>query len=63
MARGRPDDVSGMAEPIGERATSFAASRRGLCVFEHVYLASVASDLGGVSVADLAYQDYVRVLT
>src|SRR2546426_535195 len=28
----------------------FAASRRGLCVFEHVYLASVASDLGGVSV-------------
>jgi len=28
----------------------FAADRRGLCVFEHVYLASVASDLGGVSV-------------
>src|SRR5882762_8287909 len=28
----------------------FAASRRGLCVFEHVYLASVASDLEGVSV-------------
>src|SRR2546425_3839982 len=28
----------------------FAAARRGLCVFEHVYLASVASDLGGVSV-------------
>src|SRR5438046_69054 len=28
----------------------FAAGRRGLCVFEHVYLASVASDLEGVSV-------------
>ena len=28
----------------------FAADRRGLCVFEHVYLASVASDLEGVSV-------------
>src|SRR6059058_990220 len=28
----------------------FAADRRGMCVFEHVYLASVASDLGGVSV-------------
>src|SRR5207247_2143298 len=28
----------------------FAANRRGLCVFEHVYLASVASDLGGTSV-------------
>src|SRR5439155_1741794 len=28
----------------------FAADRRGLCVFEHVYLASAASDLGGVSV-------------
>ena len=28
----------------------FAASRRGLCVFEHVYLASASSDLGGVSV-------------
>src|SRR5947207_729854 len=28
----------------------FPASRRGLCVFEHVYLASVASDLEGVSV-------------
>jgi amidophosphoribosyltransferase len=28
----------------------FAADRRGLCVFEHVYLASVSSDLGGVSV-------------
>src|SRR5256712_4370253 len=28
----------------------FAAERRGLCVFEHVYLASVSSDLGGVSV-------------
>jgi amidophosphoribosyltransferase len=31
-------------------AADFAADRRGLCVFEHVYLASVASDLGGVSV-------------
>jgi len=28
----------------------FAADRRGLCVFEHVYLASASSDLGGVSV-------------
>src|SRR5881396_2561510 len=28
----------------------FPASRRGLCVFEHVYLASAASDLEGVSV-------------
>src|SRR5204863_5952237 len=28
----------------------FAADRRGMCVFEHVYLASVASELGGVSV-------------
>src|SRR6202165_5643885 len=28
----------------------FAANRRGLCVFEHVYLASAASDLEGVSV-------------
>ena len=26
------------------------AERRGLCIFEHVYLASVASNLGGVSV-------------
>src|SRR5256884_367320 len=34
------------AVPIAD----FAADRRGMCVFEHVYLASVASDLGGVSV-------------
>ena len=34
------------AAPIAD----FAADRRGMCVFEHVYLASVASDLGGVSV-------------
>ncbi|HYK97583.1 MAG TPA: hypothetical protein VEU77_04245, partial [Candidatus Acidoferrales bacterium] len=27
-----------------------AADRRGLCIFEHVYLASAASNLGGVSV-------------
>jgi amidophosphoribosyltransferase len=34
------------AVPIAD----FAAERRGLCVFEHVYLASASSDLGGVSV-------------
>jgi amidophosphoribosyltransferase len=28
----------------------FAADRRGLCIFEHVYLASASSELGGVSV-------------
>jgi len=37
---------SGGPVPIAD----FAASRRGLCVFEHVYLASASSDLGGVSV-------------
>ncbi len=45
-----PGEVLRIDDRGPERIADFAADRRGLCVFEHVYLASAASRLGGVSV-------------
>ena len=45
-----PGEVLRIDDRGAETIADFAADRRGLCVFEHVYLASVASELGGVSV-------------
>jgi amidophosphoribosyltransferase len=45
-----PGEVLRIDDRGAATIADFAGERRGLCVFEHVYLASVASDLGGVSV-------------